>query len=315
MRYLLVSLTLATVTTLPGEFAFALAPRQVSLDQLSGLKVYVWPGQGLTLNFLPAHLVVKFVSLGHPGRFTISSDGSLCPLSTGETERTCPNTGANVLFTRVIGPAPLEFPGLQANADGSTQLSLEVQTPDGEKKVVPIELFPGKGQPKYGEIDVIADSPTPAPASTSKPSPFPALLPPRAIRQFVVPLTSTPNHLTSKTVLVPPTVPPKVKPPQLQPQTALLSNSASSLTVSSANQEQIAANQLASLIDDANAAAFGLVIANQKGQIKPYTTVWNQAENAITWLRRGQSQEDAAQKAGLNLSVLHQLIVWGQNRP
>ncbi len=319
MRRLLVSFTLAIGIILPGKFVLALAPRQVYLYQLSGLKLYVWVGQGLTLNFLPAHLVVKFASLGHPGQFTLSSDGSLCPLPTEEAKNTCANTGADVLFTRVIGPKPLEFPGLQASADGSTQLSLIVQTSDGEKKAVPVELVPGKGQPEYGEIDILPDSQRPAPllapASTSRPTPLPIQLPPRTIQQPVLPSTSTP-----RTVLAPSILTQKAEQPHPQLQAVLPSNSDLSRTRSSANQERslansIAPSRLSSSINDANAAAFGLLVANQKRQIKPGTSVWDAVLRAITRLRHGSSREEAAQQAKLKMSVLNQLIAWGQNRP
>ncbi len=313
MRRLIVSLTVAIGSILRGKFALALAPRQVYLYQLSGLKLFVWPGQGLTLNFLPAHLLVIFASFGHPGHFTLSSDGSLCPLSAGEGKGICPNPNmsANVLLTRLIDP-PLVFPGLQASADGSTQLSLEVQTPDGEKKAVPLELVPGKGQPEYAEIDVLPDS--------QRPTALAIPLPQQTIQQPIVPSTSTPNDLSSRTVLVPPSAPQKVEQYHSQPQAALPSNPNINGVGTNVNQERspskdIAIDQVSSSISDANAAAFGLSVANRKGQIKPGTSVWDAAQRAIAWLRRGSSREEAARQAGLDTSILNQLIAWGKNRP
>lgn len=310
MRHLIVSFTLAIGLILPGKSILALTPRQVYLTQLSRLKLYVWPGQGLTLNFLPAHLIVRFVSLGHPGQFTLSSDGSLCPLPTEEAKKTCSNTGANVLFTRLIGPHPLEFPGLQASADGSTQLSLIVQSPNGEKQAVPVELVPGKGQPEYGEIDVLPDSQKPTPLlapSTAKPAPEPIPLPPRVIQQST--RTGTPR------ALVPPTSPKKVQQAHPQLPSQLSANPAPSQSGSRANPDQIAIEKVSNSINDANAAAFGLSEAKREGQINPGTTVWNAVQTAITWLRRGYSREAAAQRAGLQMPILNQLIAWGQNRP
>lgn len=92
-------------------------------------------------------------------------------------------------------------------------------------------------------------------------------------------------------------------------------------TAISPQNYKIAANStpvqpsLAKLIDDANAIAFGLLIANQKGHIKPRTTTWNNIQNVIIRLRRGESREDAARNAGLKMSVFNQLIAWGQKRP
>jgi hypothetical protein len=68
-------------------------------------------------------------------------------------------------------------------------------------------------------------------------------------------------------------------------------------------------------IDDANATAFGLVVAKQKGQIAPNTTTWKKAQGAIRQLRLGKNREEAARRSGIDMSVLNQLIEWGQTRP
>jgi hypothetical protein len=68
-------------------------------------------------------------------------------------------------------------------------------------------------------------------------------------------------------------------------------------------------------IDDANATAFGLVVARQKGQIAPNTTTWKKAQGAIRQLRLGKNREEAARQAGIDMAVLSQLIKWGQTRP
>lgn len=68
-------------------------------------------------------------------------------------------------------------------------------------------------------------------------------------------------------------------------------------------------------IDDANATAFGLVVARQKGQIAPNTTTWKKAQGAIRQLRLGKSREEAARRSGIKVSILIQLIEWGQTRP
>ncbi|MBW4639386.1 MAG: hypothetical protein KME05_14325 [Gloeocapsa sp. UFS-A4-WI-NPMV-4B04] len=68
-------------------------------------------------------------------------------------------------------------------------------------------------------------------------------------------------------------------------------------------------------IDDANATAFGLVVAKQKGQIAPNTTTWKKAQGAIRQLRLGKNREEAARRSGIDMATLSQLIKWGQNRP
>jgi hypothetical protein len=68
-------------------------------------------------------------------------------------------------------------------------------------------------------------------------------------------------------------------------------------------------------IDDANAAAFGLIVAKHRGQINPNTLTWKKAQGAIRQMRLGKSRETAASLANIPVNVLTQLIEWGQNRP
>jgi hypothetical protein len=68
-------------------------------------------------------------------------------------------------------------------------------------------------------------------------------------------------------------------------------------------------------IDDANAAAFGLIVAKHKGQINPNTLTWKKVQGAIRQMRLGKSRETAASLANIPVNVLTQLIEWGQNRP
>ncbi|MCX7596742.1 MAG: hypothetical protein N2235_23960, partial [Fischerella sp.] len=68
-------------------------------------------------------------------------------------------------------------------------------------------------------------------------------------------------------------------------------------------------------IDDANAVVRGLVIARREGKIKPYSRTWRRSQDAIALLRQGKTRQVAASRAKLPMSVLMQLIEWGQNRP
>jgi hypothetical protein len=119
-------------------------------------------------------------------------------------------------------------------------------------------------------------------------------------------------------------------------QTAITSKSQQAPTIASPLKKNVASSVLASrperasteksssltqarkwlqAIDDANAAAFGLAVARHKGQINPNTLTWKKAQGAIRQLRLGESREAAARQAGIAMSVLSQLIEWGQNRP
>ncbi|MDM9379117.1 ABC transporter ATP-binding protein [Chlorogloeopsis sp. ULAP01] len=68
-------------------------------------------------------------------------------------------------------------------------------------------------------------------------------------------------------------------------------------------------------ISDANAVVRGLVVARREGKIKPYTRTWRQTQDAIILLRRGKTRQEAATKAKVPMSLLTQLIEWGQNQP
>lgn len=79
--------------------------------------------------------------------------------------------------------------------------------------------------------------------------------------------------------------------------------------------QDVASSVRLQAIDDANAAAFGLAVARHKGQINLNTLAWKKAQGAIRQLRLGESRAEAARRAGIDISVLSQLIEWGQNRP
>lgn len=64
--------------------------------------------------------------------------------------------------------------------------------------------------------------------------------------------------------------------------------------------------------NDANALAYGLAIANRKGQVLVGSTTWNKAQDAIRLLRRGKSREQAVSRSGIDKAVFDQLIEWGQ---
>ncbi len=65
-------------------------------------------------------------------------------------------------------------------------------------------------------------------------------------------------------------------------------------------------------IINANAAAYGLAVAQQKGQIILSSSTWIRTQKAIEQLRRGKSIESAAASAEIPIPVLKQLITWGQ---
>lgn len=114
------------------------------------------------------------------------------------------------------------------------------------------------------------------------------------------------------------------KPPQLAPAPIpKQSPVSSSISTSALSQQKEAVPVLPSnetaenlrAIDDATATAFGLTVARQKGQITLNSTTWKRAQGAIRQLRLGKNREEAARRSGIEMSVLSQLIKWGQTRP
>jgi hypothetical protein len=65
----------------------------------------------------------------------------------------------------------------------------------------------------------------------------------------------------------------------------------------------------------ANDIAYGLVIAGQRGEINYRTRMYRKAQNTIRWLRRGKTLEEAARLSNVPMSVVKQLVQWGQSRP
>lgn len=145
-----------------------------------------------------------------------------------------------------------------------------------------------------------------------------ALLPEKIMQQLPTPTINPPvSKLASQRVRT--GKPSQLAPapiPKQSPVTSSISTSAQSQqkeAVSVLPSDEIPENLRA--IDDANATAFGLTVARQKGQITPNTTTWKRAQGAIRQLRLGKSREEAARRSGIKMSVLSQLIEWGQNRP
>jgi serine/threonine protein kinase len=65
----------------------------------------------------------------------------------------------------------------------------------------------------------------------------------------------------------------------------------------------------------ANDIAYGLVVAGQRGEINYRTRMYRKAQNTIRWLRRGKTLEEAARLSNVPMSVVEQLVQWGQSRP
>lgn len=181
----LIPIVTALGLLLPINPTWALSSKQMSIEQLmKGVDVSVTPGYGMVIDFSETHGLIEQAWLAHIGRFTISSNGRLCPPVA--TQETCTNVGATLIFVRLIDP--LSIPGLPPSFDGGTLLTLLLKQPDGTHKELQIGLHPGTGKPQYTLLNIEPNSNPPG--LTSTPTPTPRLLPiPK--RQFPTVLTQT----------------------------------------------------------------------------------------------------------------------------
>ena len=342
----LVAISISICQCLPAR---AFLSRTVYIEQVSrGLEVKVWPGYGLALNFLPTHGIIKHAWLGHPGYFSLSSNGRLCPQAAANQEQdACQNTGATSLYLRPIDP-PINVPGFPPSPDGGTQLTVDLEEPDGEVQEYQVQLESGKGKPEYTALVIEPNSAKPA-SLFPLVHQLPVALPPRVATfkqqpAMVASKVQTSERVETKVaapVVSRTSVQPVAKTARQDPSTTVKTQSAvttsplrasysqptqtlqrpdvASATIVAKDQNSantaVRLSQINPSIKDANAAAFGLRVANEKGQIKPNTKTWSSVQDAIRLLRRGYSRERAADSARLKRLVLLQLIQWGQNRP
>ncbi len=181
----LIPIVTALGLLLPINPTWALSSKQMSIEQLmKGVDVSVTPGYGMVIDFSETHGLIEQAWLAHIGRFTISSNGRLCPPVA--TQEACTNVGATLIFVRLIDP--LSIPGLPPSFDGGTLLTLLLRQPDGSHKELQIGLHPGSGKPQYTLLNIEPNSNQPG--FTSTPTPTPRLLPiPK--RQFPTVITQT----------------------------------------------------------------------------------------------------------------------------
>ena len=65
----------------------------------------------------------------------------------------------------------------------------------------------------------------------------------------------------------------------------------------------------------ANLIVTGLLVAQNKKQINYRTKTYFKVQSAIRALRRGKNLNQASQLARVYLSILHQLLIWGEPQP
>lgn len=294
--------------------AFALPTCTVFSSRAQGLngplvRLKVWPGHDLSI-MLPEDELVKDAIIGDPTQLVYGSlGGKLCPPTGGNQGEECNSTGAKLIYVRRI--KKLQGFQLVPSADGSTDLKLVADGPEGTKQYQ-VGLIPmSRGTPSQcTTLRIVADPEQlpsilpPRPSSGNAPAPnrVPATT---SSSQWQPPTSDASSQLPVKNSPLPSSVQASRTPqvlPKVEPQHA-------PTTVNSSTQALTDSQQAT---EDINAVRRGLKIAQSKKRINFGTAKWKQAQSAIRWLIRGESKESAAQKSGLQMPTLSQLIEWGQ---
>lgn len=338
-RLALVSLASLSLLYCSSKPSLAFTTRTVFSEQAQGIEgkpvdLEVWPGYPLTINFLKTQEVIKDVLLGDPSHFVYGAmAGSLCAM---ESDREgCNNTGSKVIYIRQIDP-PINFPNLPHSPDGSTQLKLITEGPEGQKeyqfKIIPAK----KGLPTYTSLKIRPDS------EKAKPT----LLNPNNREREISLLEQynksnkvnylQKNQKSSNELIVPKNrqnlifinqfrdiETSQIKKYITVEQTELDEPNGAIATprktISSPTKTKLISQSKISYspqsISDANAIVRGLVLAKQKGEIEYHSRIWLQTQHAIIVLRQGKTIPEAAKSANLPEDLLKQLSILGQVRP
>jgi hypothetical protein len=279
-------LVLAVMFSIHTTQALAIPIRVVYSQDIdsSSVELKIAKGYGLTLDFMATGETIKQVWIGDPSRFAFTSNGNLCPLG---SERNCEGGKATVLFIRQI--KPISFPNVTNSSDGSTQITVLTNQKQYQFKLVAVS-----GKPSYTSLIIKPESEKPEPMLRN------------------IPLSPVPTNTPQLTTVSQPRTLESVKSPQLtivsQPRT-LESVKSPQLTIVSRTAKSVGTSLQR---NDANALAYGLLIAKYKGQIRQNSPKWNQIQTAIALLRKGKSRRDSARISGTKISVIEQLIKWGQ---
>ncbi|MGK7947268.1 MAG: hypothetical protein AB4368_00295 [Xenococcaceae cyanobacterium] len=146
----------AGICLLPHTAAQALSARQISTEQLQGVKgqiisLKLSPGYGLTINFLPVGETIIKAWLDDPSRIALSFDGELC-----QEQSNCRNTGANVVHLRQI--PPIDLPYITHSPTGETLLTLIAQGAQGQRKLYQFTIIPTSLAPEFTAINVVPET-------------------------------------------------------------------------------------------------------------------------------------------------------------
>lgn len=324
-RLAAVTLTLSfLITSTVGAFSV----RSIFAEQAQGISgetvtLKVSPGQGLNINFIPTGETIKKAWLDDPSRIALSFDGTLCQSSTtNDSQQTnCNNEGATVIHLRQI--KSIDFPNLPRSSDGSTLLTLVAQGANG-RKLYQFKVVPISSESEYTTIAIKPDSENSNPEFSRTPDEnndtqrqTQTRVP---IRQLAATMLSPQPAVPTPTMV---TLPALKMPPSASQSASYINSNDLAPTHQKTASSEMSSNRTGSghplatesrkfLTNDANAAAYGLLLATDKGLVLPNSKTWHKAQGAIWLLRLGKSKEEAARFVDMQESVLTQLIALGQ---
>jgi len=298
-KALIVPLTLGFL--IPCRSVLASPVRAVYSSQARGvnsplIQLRVGRGGGMNITF-PEGENIKRVVLDDQSRIGLSFDGNLCQW-TNQQQPDCKPEEAGWIHLRQLNQ--INFPNMPHSPDGGTLLTVRVQGINGRKTYL-FQVIPVAGISEFANLDILPDSEKPV---SLLPAPLPRQIPQSPTnttqQSFIAPSDPIANTSSESTH------------PQLK-ESELDSNPVSNNTNTNTDSYLATSTKSpAQSVDDAKALAFGLIAAVQKGEIKPSTILWEQAQDTLMLLRQGASRTDAVHKAGLELSTFNQLLEWGQ---
>ena len=284
---------------LPCRSVLASPVRIVYSSQAEGInspiiRLRVGPGSGVNIT-LPDGETTKKAFIDDMSSIGISSDGNLCPWSNQENQQQteCKSEEPSLLHLHQINR--INFRYLPHSADGGTLLTVRAHGVNSRGKTYLFQIVPVPGLSEFSNLKIVSDS--------EKPSP---LFPPH-------PANASPRPTANNTQQSLAPTQPTLNQTDQSEDSELRSTTADSTNVTADTYLTTSTKATTQPSEDANALAFGLLAAIQKGVIKPQTILWVEAQNTLMLLHQGISRADAVRETGLEPAVLSQLIGWGQS--
>ncbi len=324
-------LPLALGFLLPVSPAEASPVRIVYSSQAQGvnsslIQLKLGPGSGINIS-LPQGETIKKVWLDDLSQIGLSFDGNLCQWTPQQPQQQqqegCSDEDAAMVHLHQI--KWINFRHITHSPDGGTLLTVRAQGVSGRKTYL-FKIVPIAGLSEFSNLDILSDSSRP-----------PQLLSDTWSRHSSTPTsTDIPPQDVNSNKIVPsvPALPVQPRDDSVIKRTAVNMDNSRRTTDNSKHgcplyyekllplkkntdvQSEFppsSTNAVSSLplTNNATTLAFGLLAGIQTGQIKPGSKIWEQAQAALSHLRRGESIHSALSASQLNPSVFNYFLTLG----